>query len=316
MSDQIAFERILAVLHNAMLDDSQWPTASGLIDEACNMKGNTLKVGEGPKDELRVNCIGLYYRGERRTDLERWYFDHFYAIDERVARVRQLPDSRLVQIKDLYTAEELKISPAFNEGLLRGHYQHGLNVRMDGLDGSHMTWSLGDPVFSKGWGSSQTTMITRLLPHIRQFVRVRQALVRAQALETTASALLENRRIGVIQLDRRGRILAANDRARHILRDGDGLSDQDGALRALSPDDQPRLDRLVAAALPADGSVAVSGSMPLRRSVGLLPLLVHVQPLAARNRTTGCGTSRRWPCLLSRDARTLLTPAWWPRFWA
>ena len=144
-------------------------------------------------------------------------------------------------------------------------------MRLDGLDGTHMTWALGDPVARQGWGASQTAMITRLLPHIRQFVCVRQALVRARAFETSVTALLENQRIGVVHLDRRGRVLAANDRALHILRDGDVLSDRDGELRACAPDEQPGLDRLLAAALPTAGTVAVSGSMPLRRSAGLPP---------------------------------------------
>ena len=44
-------------------------------------------------------------------------------------------------------------------------------------------------------------MVRRLMPHVRQFIRVRQALVRAQAGDTTVTALLENPRIGVLHLD-------------------------------------------------------------------------------------------------------------------
>ena len=36
-------------------------------------------------------------------------------------------------------------------------------------------------------------------------------------------ALLETPRIGVVHLDRRGRILAVNDRARSLLRHGEGV---------------------------------------------------------------------------------------------
>ncbi len=39
MGDQDAFERTLASLHDAMLDDSRWPGASALIDEACGLTG-------------------------------------------------------------------------------------------------------------------------------------------------------------------------------------------------------------------------------------------------------------------------------------
>ena len=54
MSDQDAFERILASLYDAMLDEALWPATSALIDEACGMQGNALLVGEGPKDDVRA----------------------------------------------------------------------------------------------------------------------------------------------------------------------------------------------------------------------------------------------------------------------
>ncbi len=279
MSDQDAFKHIMASLYDAMLDDARWPVASALIDEACGLTGNSLMVGEGPKDDVRVLFVGGYHRGQRREDLEQEYLENYHPADERVPRFRQLLDSRLVHVRDLYTAEELKTSPTYNEMLLWVGQQNSLNVRLDGPDGSHITYGLGDPVDSDGWGSSRIAMVTGLLPHIRQFVRVRQALVRAEARTTTVTALLDNPRIGVIHLDRRGRIMEVNDRASSILRHGDGLSDRDGTLRARAPADQVRLDRLVGDALPASDAAAVSGSMLLRRSPALPPFAVHVRPL-------------------------------------
>ena len=122
-------------------------------------------------------------------------------------------------------------------------------------------------------------MITGLLPHIRQFVRVRQALVRAEARNTTVTALLDNPRIGVLQLDQRGGIIEVNARAPGILRRGDGLSDRGGMLRARAPTDQVRLERLLSDALPGSGAAAVSGSMLLHRSPVSPPFVVHVKPV-------------------------------------
>ena len=279
MNTQDTFARILASLYDAMLDESRWPATSALIDEACGLTGNGLMVGEGPKNDVRGLFVGLYYRGQRREDLEREYLKTYHSIDERVPRFRQLPARRLVHITDLYTAEELKTSPTYNEILRRAGMQDGLNVRLPGLDGSHIGWGLNDPVDSEGWGPSRIAMVQQLLPHIQQFVRVRQALVRAEARTTTVTALLDNPRIGVLELDRRGRILAANDRAHTILRHGDGLVDRDGMLRARAPADQVRLERLVGDALPAAGAVAVSGSIVLRRSAVVPPFVVHVKPV-------------------------------------
>ena len=280
MSDQDAFERILASLYDAMLDDALWPATSALIDEACGMQGNALLVGEGPKDDVRALFLGLYYRGERREDWEREYLDIYHPIDESVQRFRQLPDSRLVHTHDLYTAEELKTSPAYQEGLRRFSGQDGLRARLDGPDSSHYAWVTADPVAPGGWEAPQVALMRGLLPHIRQFIRVRQALTHTEALGASVTGLLDNTRVGVIHLDRRGRIVAANDRARDILRRGDGLSDRDGVLRARAPADQARLERLVADALPAVG--AVSGSMLLRRTSVLPQFVVHVKPVSLR----------------------------------
>ena len=281
MSDQDMFDRILASLHDAMLDETYWPATSALIDEACGTQGNALMVGEGPPDDIRALFIGLYYRGERRADLEREYLTVYHPIDERVPRIRQLPDSHLVYTPALYTAEELPTSRVYNEMLPRLGAQESLNVRLDGPDGSHIAWGIGDPVTRGGWASPQLALIKGLLPHIRQFVRVQQALAKAEARGVSATGLLDTPRIGVLYLDRRGRIVEANDRARALLRQGDGVTDQAGELRAREPADHARLARLVAAALPTD-SIAVSGSMLLRRATGLPPFVVHVKPVVVR----------------------------------
>ena len=178
MTRQDVYERILSSLHDAMLDDTHWPATSALIDEACGIAGNAIMVGEGPKDDIRARFVGLYYRGQRREDLEREYLEVYHPIDEHVPRVRQLPDSRLVHVTDLYTAEDLKTSPAYNELYVRAHCQDSVNVRLDTSDGSYITWALGDPVDSEGWGPSKITLLQALLPQVRQFVCVRQALGR------------------------------------------------------------------------------------------------------------------------------------------
>ena len=138
MNNQDAFERILASLYDAMLDETRWPATSALIDEACGITGNGLMVAEGPKDDVRAVFVGLYSRGQRREDLEREYLENYHSIDERVPRFRQLRVSRLVHINDLYTVEELKTSPTYNELLPRAGMQDSLNVRLAGLDGSHI----------------------------------------------------------------------------------------------------------------------------------------------------------------------------------
>ena len=118
--------------------------------------------------------------------------------------------------------------------------------------------------------------------HIRQFVRVRQALVDAEALGASSTAVLENTSVGVIQLNRIGKIVAVNDRALEILKQGDGLLDRGGFLRARLRADNDRFLKLLSSALPAPGGNAVGGSMTVRRSPHLPRLALHVNPVTVR----------------------------------
>ena len=97
--------------------------------------------------------------------------------------------------------------------------------------------------------------------------------------ERILAALLDTIRSGVIQLDRRGRIVAANDLARDLLRRGDGLSDQGGSLHARAPADDAALQALLARALPGFGGQGAGGSMTVRRGLGRPPLVLHVSPV-------------------------------------
>ena len=283
MSRYDTFNRIVMSLHQASLDDTHWLETSALIDEACGTMGNGLVVAEQGGEIANVLFAGFYSRGQRRDDLERVYFDVYYPWDERVPRLRQLPDSQLALFKDLFTAQELKTSRTYNEALPLMHGQNGLAVRLDGPQGCDIVWLFADPVAPGEWDAAQFELIESLVPHFRQFVRVRQVAAGAGALGATFAELLDNSRAGVIHLDRRGRIVEANGRGRRLLRRGDGLFDQDGYLHARRPADNARLGRMVGRAVPALGAtVATSGSMSVQRSPGVPPLVLHVTPVTAR----------------------------------
>ena len=281
MNQHVAFERVVDSLNAAMLDDARWPVASSLIDEACGSKGNFLTLSEGTSNsDTEIFRARFCYRGQRRTDLERLYLETYYPLDERIPRIRQLPDSQVKHVSSLYTDEEKRTSPVYNEALPLSDTQDSLNVRLDGPDGSRIIWVVGNPFDRDGWSSAGVDMVARVLPHLRQYVRVRAALAEAGALAATAAELLENTGAGVIQLDRRGRIVETNDVARALLRRGDGLRDEGGALRATRPEDDARLEDLLARALPRFGEAGASGSMMVRRRSSLPWFALHVKPVA------------------------------------
>ena len=273
-----------------MLDDSKWRETSTLIDDACGLVGNHLViVGVDADGDATWLFDKAHTRGEFREDIARDYVENYLSRDERMPRLLRLPDRRLVHVTGIFTERELRTSATYNEFLLRWAGGDGLNVRMDGPAGLHILMALADPTASGGWSTEQITMVERLLPHVRQFVRVRQALVGAGAMGASLAGLLDNTMLGVVGLDWRGMIVEANSRARVILRHGDGLEDRGGFLRARLAADDVQLGRLLAHALPGTGRQGTAGSMTVARPRAVPRLALHVTPVDVRDAGFGFG---------------------------
>ena len=146
MSSQDLFERILTSLHACVLDDAGWPAVSGLIDELCGAKGNSLVFGTGTgRDDIDVFFARFCFRGQRDTELERKYYTVYEPGDERVRRLLLLPDSRITPVRTLFSEEERKTSLVYNESLPDTESLDGFNVRLDGPDGMGRAWRAQRP---------------------------------------------------------------------------------------------------------------------------------------------------------------------------
>ena len=287
MSQLDKFNRAVASLHEAVLDETLWPTASGLIEEACGSTGSALVVGKDFGDKAVIFSASICRRGERWPENGRVYFDVYYPHDERLPRLRRLPDSQVVPVGELFTTQERKTSAVYNELLPWGGAQNGLNMRLDGPRDSRIVFNLHDPADTTGWGSLQVETIEELLPHIRHFANVRWELAKADALNAALADLCSNRKIGVIQLDQLGRIREMNDYARDIVRRADGLSEQDGFLRAGVPREHARLEGLLGQVLTPAGQAGLGGSMTVSRFLTPHALTLRISPVGRENAKLG-----------------------------
>lgn len=284
MPELDAFERFVDALHEAMLDDARWPPAPALMDEAFGATGNLLTFEDGsPEDNIQFFFARNYCRGEDRAAWPREYYRTCYPVDESPARWRQFPDGKVVPTADLFSEAERGKSIAYNAAAPRYEHDNGLSVRLDGPGGSRIGRAIANPIDSGGWTRSRVHMIRRILPHLRQYVRVRSALADAGALGASAIELLTGARTGVVQLDRRARIMEANDSARKLLGRRDGLADPGKESRAATPEDNDRLQALLAGALPYLVGRGVGGSMLMKREAPLPRLALHVMPMSGRD---------------------------------
>ena len=71
MSERSTFERIVASLHEAALDRSRWAGAFALIDEVLRVHSTaTVFGGGGPADDIGIQLVWFYARGEQRRERE------------------------------------------------------------------------------------------------------------------------------------------------------------------------------------------------------------------------------------------------------
>ena len=292
MKGEATFDRILASLHEAALDPSRWPGFSAVVDEALGVNGTSLLFGDGESEsgeDARIAFQWTCSHGERRPDLERLYYGTYYPLDERTPRLRHAPDGRLFHNTEVLTERELRTSPAFD--FFRKHNGgDAVNVRLDGPRGSRILWMVHDPIDRDGWSTARLDLIRSLLPHLRQTVRVQVAVGGVGSLGLTLAGLLETPGMGVIQLDRRARIVAANERALGLLRTGEVLIDAEGCLFARAPSANAELLDLLGRALPPFGTPAAGGTMVVPRPSGPPPLALHVVPVGGGDAEPGA-----WP---------------------
>ena len=303
MSERGAFGRILAALHEAAFEPAQWTRAAALVEESLGVHGSSLACGEGESEQdYQFYFLRICLHGERRSDLERLWLETGFPADQSISRYRPFPFDRTIHITEVYTEDELKTSLGYH--ILRTHAYAGnaINVRLKGPGASRVLWQINDPVDRDGWSSERLERVRRLHPHVRQTVRIGQTLAGAGALGATLMQLLDVTGVGIIQLDVRGRIVAANDRARSLLNAGDRLYDENRFLFARVQADDEALQAVLARALPPFGDPGEGGSLTIRHSVLRPPLVLHVNPLPG-----GDAWFRGWPVaalvLLAEPAR-------------
>lgn len=90
----------------------------------------------------------------------------------------------------------------YNEGLPRFGNRNGLVTRFSRLAGQSIVWRIGDLLDGRDWQSAQLQQLERPLPHVHRLVVIRQALATSDTLGSGLAGLLDNDRIGVVQLDR------------------------------------------------------------------------------------------------------------------
>ncbi|MDE2690939.1 MAG: helix-turn-helix transcriptional regulator [Acidobacteriota bacterium] len=239
--------------------------------------GSHLVVLTGRRSVPEYRFSRGLFRGEPMGEAEELYVKEYGFRDERLPRLRDLPNARLVHNRRIYTEQEQRTSPVYCSFLPRVGSNNQLNVRLDGLHDTDIVWALTKAA-GLDWTSEQVAFLERLLPHAAHFVRVRQALAVADARDASLTELMGTIGLGAVLLDQRARVLEVNTHGRRLLATGRCLRERSGRLRARWRSDDAKLGRLLASCCRE----GVGGSMTIRPSCDdsiAGPVVLHASPV-------------------------------------
>ena len=303
------FALALQRLYRAALADEPVGSVAASINDLVRVNGHSVThVGLDAAGRPEIHCSWFLIGSEHRVDLQALYYRDYFWRDEAIPRLDGLGHGELVHKSDLYTAEEKKTSAAYNEFRCANDAQHGFFLGVHGLPECATIVSFGNSTERQGWGDDQIEMTRLLAPHLHQFARVRRAMADANALGASLAELLENRLAGIIQLDPHGRIIEANDRARHILLKRDGLRDAGGVLAAGNRAEDEELKRLLARALPRFGVHGAGSSMKVTCRKVRSPLVLEIHPVPVRGPNSLGGQVRALVLIVDPAARPRVDP--------
>lgn len=203
------------------------------------------------------------------------YMTTFFASDP----FSGLPEGKVVKFTEFVASEQQEV---FNREYLDnagGDQIIGVDLRAaSGFEARiRVTRDQSRPDF----GRSECEVLQRLVPHVRNAVRLYERLATIGTEQGVFQAAVEEMAVASIILDKKRRILRTNARAELLLAQSDGLKCNGAQLLLGNRDQQQALDALFRA-LNSGGDPASIGPLRLRieRPSGARDLAIVAQPIA------------------------------------
>jgi DNA-binding CsgD family transcriptional regulator len=212
----------------------------------------------------------------------RAYDEYYVARDVRRPRITALPPGSVYIGQELAPDDELCRSEFYHDFLRPQGFFHALGALVSKDAGRVAVLRVLRPR-ARPFGEEERSFLRLVVPHLARALDVHQRLAGVRAERDANAEVLDRFGGGVVLLDRRAHVLAANAYAESLLRAADGLLSVQGSLIASAPRDGVLLRRFIDAVASRDprSPDAAGGALVVQRPSGRMPYQVLVSPLAA-----------------------------------
>jgi DNA-binding CsgD family transcriptional regulator len=275
---EINSSRLLQKLYLAAADDQNLSPFLSEFALAYNASLATIATMEGPsrRDGLRVS--GCANESEEAPRLPEYYavrspFRPIMMLQGNLGRVLTTSSmlSRERQMRDQFINEFLR--PAGHQYLATGIFAQ------EGDRFNYFVLNRGDRF---GEFEEDTVVgLSEMVPHFQTMFQLRGTMIARDRHLDFFTASMAERGVGLIVLDRSGRVQSMNEVASAICCDNDGLMITGGALAAANADDNRKLQQEIFSLMNSPILSRPGSTVFVRRRVGR-PYRLQIMPLSLR----------------------------------
>lgn len=262
---------VIEALYGAALQPDQWPLVLERIAGAFGCVGTSMIP-------LQTDGVMRSMVTPELREVKEAYDTLWWRHDTPAQRVvaRGLKPGTAGTDRLVMTEEEIRRDP-FYQDFLRSYGVGELLAAIGSTrDGRLVSLAVHRPLSRERFQFSDLERMTLLAKHVGRAMSISTALVEARGIASDFANAVDRLAWGAILLDREGGVRHVNGAGERLL--GDGLNVVAQRLRAARPQDDARLQRAIAAALPGSAGAPARGVL-LRRPSGRPALYAEAVPV-------------------------------------
>jgi DNA-binding CsgD family transcriptional regulator len=252
VSDQ-HFDRLLDLIYDAGTDEALWTPALVQIANMTSSVGCYLFGADN-----KAHQVDFYFNGSLSEEAHRVYRERHF-INPMSAYMNFCPAGKLVRSDDILPLADLKATDFFDEVFRPQDVAHNamivLTAKGDLLAGFTICRSEAQGPFEE----DDLRLLSQLYPHLKRALLLGFRLEGYKALQRAEFHVLDRLSVGIILLDRAGRVMFANTAARAMTASDGPLRLRNSVLAAVSAAHSQQLGELIGAAACGDALVRTMG---------------------------------------------------------
>lgn len=267
-----SFSELVGLIYEGPLEASPWSGFLARLKDVLGAVATTLVLR--PYDTDRVGLI--LTQGGSSEGIAR-YRDGFFMADPFVA----LPPGEVVALHEIVPLAEFEQSELYRLCMAPGGLWDSLGADLRIDDAMEARLRIARSRGARAFGKVEKRLCAALLPHIERAVRIHTRLHRVESERALYAGAVEHLAVGAVILDGKGAVTGANQLARQLFAQHDGIWLDGVSLRVHSPREAAELRRLTTELLAErrQGLPGVVQALRITRPSGRADLGLIVRPL-------------------------------------